>query len=309
MIAAQAQPPAFDRLENRTRLTGKLVVLTGLRIGAGGDTGVSGSRLPVMRDSFDRPFIPGASFKGVLRATLESLVRGLSTDGKVQQQKLACMVLTSSERCITDTEIAAWRRDQQANSPADLSRQVHASSCLICQMFGSPWLASRIAVRDLMVDRAVWFGQFEVRQGVAILRDTETAATNLLYDFEVVPAETRFDLEIEADNLADWQKGLLWLGIQRFLAGEISLGGGRSRGLGRVGLEKLTWSGWELGTDRVASVLALLTAPWQTIAAEKMPQTWRDALEARLKEAIGVQPTAERGATGADDQPGGADSD
>jgi CRISPR-associated RAMP protein (TIGR02581 family) len=240
-----------------------------------------------MRDTFDRPFIPGASFKGTLRSLLESIVRGIGTT-EAQQRRLACMVLTSEERCISNSRIDGWRNKEARNNPRALSDLVYEHSCLLCQTFGSPWMASHVAISDLIVDTELWYGQFEVRQGVAIGRDTETAANSLLYDFEVVPAETRFSLEIACDNLAEWQRALLWLGIQRFAAGEVAIGGGRSRGLGKVKLENPVWSVWELGADRVASVLDLLGDPWQPIATKQMPKEWRTALEGRLKAVLHV---------------------
>lgn len=287
MSSPQPQSFAFDRLESRLRITGTLAVKTGLRIGAGGDTGVSSTRLPVMRDTFERPFIPGASFKGTLRSLLESIVRGLGTTQQ-QQRQLACIVMTSEERCISNYKMDEWRKKDAKNNPRKLSELVYQHSCLLCQTFGSPWMASHIAVSDLLVDPELWYGQFEVRQGVAIGRDTETAANSLLYDFEVVPAATRFHLDIACDNLAEWQRGLLWLGMQRFVDEEVAIGGGRSRGLGKVKLENPVWKGWELRDDRIASVLDLLSNPWQPIPANTMPARWRTALEQRLKEALRV---------------------
>jgi CRISPR-associated RAMP protein (TIGR02581 family) len=277
----------FDTLHSRIRVTGQLAVLTSLRIGTGGDTGVSGTDLPVMRDSFDRPFIPGSSFKGVLRATLEALLRGLSDDPRVQRERLACTVLVPSQRCIPDARIRGWRDGEARGDPEKLASLVLDHSCLICRTFGSTWLASHVAVRDLTVDPRIWFGQFEVRHAVAIDRDSETAGANLLYDFETVPPGTRFELTIEADNLADWQKGLLLLGLQRFVDGELALGGGRSRGLGCVELREASWSGWDLGVDRVSSVMALLGQPMQPIAPEAV-QPWREALADKLRGARGV---------------------
>jgi CRISPR-associated RAMP protein (TIGR02581 family) len=298
----------FERLESRLRINGKMAVLTGMRIGAGGDTGVSSTRLPVMRDTFDRPFIPGASFKGVLRSLLESLVRGLG-ETLHQQRQLACMVLTSDERCIPNETMEAWRKDKQRNSPTSLALLVDQNSCLLCQTFGSPWLASHVAVRDLLVDPGLWYGQFEVRQGVAIARDTETAANSFLYDFEVVPRETRFALTIECDNLAEWQKALIWLGLQRFMSGDIAIGGGRSRGLGRVKLEDAVWQGWDLGNDHIGSVLDLFSKPWNIITTTTMPTTWRMALERKVRGVLNVQAASERGSAGSSDQSARPDSD
>ncbi|GIV96499.1 MAG: CRISPR-associated RAMP protein [Herpetosiphonaceae bacterium] len=275
---------AFETLQNRLQFSGQLIAKTGLRIGIGRNQDIAGHDLPVIRDTMGRPFIPGSSFKGVLRSTLEAIVRGLSADPGIQRRRLACMVLLPKERCITDDEIKQWREALQDRN--ELSQRILEQSCLICQTFGSPWLASHIAIRDLFVNEALWFGQFEVRQSVAINRDTETAQKDHLYDFETVPPETRFDLTIEADNLADWQKGLLWLGLQPFIRGEISIGGGASRGLGQVELVEGEWRGWEAGDSPVDSVIGLLTKGLERFTPNET--AWQEALRAKLKEAAGV---------------------
>ena len=49
----------FDSFDNRVSLVGTLTALTALRIGAGRATGVTGTDLPVVRDAFGKPYIPG----------------------------------------------------------------------------------------------------------------------------------------------------------------------------------------------------------------------------------------------------------
>jgi CRISPR-associated RAMP protein (TIGR02581 family) len=274
----------FETLRSRLRFRGDLVARTGLRIGVGRDTDVAGHDLPVIRDPSGRPFIPGASFKGVLRASIESLLRGLNDKPDVQRRQLACYVLEHDQRCIPDETIKRWREIYDQDR---LAREVLANSCLVCQTFGSTWLASHVAIRDLTVAPALWFGQFEVRQGVSLDRDTETAREGLLYNFETVPPGTRFALQIEADNLRAWQKGLLLLGLQPFLRGEISLGGARSRGLGRVELLGSQWHGWDLGESRAASVMAFLRDDLQPVD-EPARAAWQQALMARLEEVARV---------------------
>ncbi|MHC5675054.1 type III CRISPR-associated RAMP protein Csx7 [Nostoc sp.] len=88
-----------------------------------------------------------------------------------------------------------------------------------------------------------WFGQYQERDGVAIDRDTETAADGKLYDFQVVPAAAQFDLKAVVKNAEPWELGLLIIGLHQFETEQIPLGGGRSRGLGVVKLEieKMRW--------------------------------------------------------------------
>jgi CRISPR/Cas system CSM-associated protein Csm3 (group 7 of RAMP superfamily) len=86
------------------------------------------------------------------------------------------------------------------------------------------------------VDRAGWFGQFQVRDGVAIDRDTETVRGGLKYDYEVVPAGTEFLFRLRADTDDPRLLGMLALGLRELETDRLAIGGGRSRGLGRVEL-------------------------------------------------------------------------
>lgn len=211
----------FDRFDNRVILNGTLVTQTALRIGAGRATRITGTDLPVVRTTLGTPYIPGSSFKGALRAYVESLVRSVNSSREV----VCNPVGDKKDWCL---ESAEGMTDDE----------VIAKTCLVCSVFGSPWLASKINIRDLQVDEEIWFGQFEVRNGVAIDRETETAADKKLYDFEVVPAGTRFGCSFVIENASDWELGLVMLGLLPFERGEAALGGARSRGLGIV---KIDW--------------------------------------------------------------------
>src|SRR5690349_9307223 len=63
-------------LRNRYVFTGKLVMLTAFHIG-GGRVTLSSSDSPVVLTPEQIPFIPGSSFKGALRSTVEKLVPSL----------------------------------------------------------------------------------------------------------------------------------------------------------------------------------------------------------------------------------------
>ena len=68
------------------KITGKIVVITGLHIGSGNDrVEIGGMDNPVIRNPFTRePYIPGSSIKGKMRALLEWQQEGLlaRTKGK-----------------------------------------------------------------------------------------------------------------------------------------------------------------------------------------------------------------------------------
>src|SRR5438132_2632024 len=92
----------FDRFNNRVTLSGTLTTEMSLRIGAGRGTELTGADLPVVRDSFHRPYIPGSSFKGALRAFIEALVRGVK-----DTPKAACNPVKEKDWCIPSAE--GWK--------------------------------------------------------------------------------------------------------------------------------------------------------------------------------------------------------
>ncbi|MEQ9669532.1 type III CRISPR-associated RAMP protein Csx7 [Coleofasciculus sp. G2-EDA-02] len=227
----------FDRFKNRLEISGTLTTVTALRISAGRSTEPIGSDLPVIKDALGKPLIPGASFKGALRSRLESFLRGILGG----ERTLVANPAVKEEWAITAQEMKQLK--EQYPTDTALTEAILNQTDLISHLFGSPWLASKFQVRDLMVMSNYWFGQYQERDGVAIDRDTETAADGKLYDFQVVPAGTPFEFKAVVENAEDWELGLLMIGLHQFETEQIPLGGGRSRGLGVVKLEvdKMHW--------------------------------------------------------------------
>jgi len=140
-------------------------------------------------------------------------------------------------------------------------------------------------VKDLHVDSEIWFGQYQVRDGVAIDRDTETSAERLLYNYEVIPSDVRFYLEILVENVEPWQLGMLILGLKPFERGEIALGGFRSRGLGNV---RLDWSGtyFEMKPGDVDGLVAYLQGEAKEEDARTREQEWIEAFKNKLRDRV-----------------------
>ncbi|MDQ3012018.1 MAG: CRISPR-associated RAMP protein Csx7 [Acidobacteriota bacterium] len=238
----------FDKFTSRVTIRGQIIAETGLHIGSGASSlDPSASDSPVIRDGGGRPFIPGSSFKGALRAHLESLVRGA---GRTNFQ--SCDPLAAP--CINPDDIKQIKEDAEKDAETEakaqgderlkrviqdqlLTNRIINRTCVVCQLFGSPWLASHAMIKDLFVAPDWWAGKIERRDGVGIDRDTETARQGVKYDFDVVPASTRFDLEIIAENADDDLLGLLAIGLRDMERQRVSLGGKTSRGLGGVKLK------------------------------------------------------------------------
>lgn len=217
----------FDTFKNRLELTGTLTTITALKIGAGRSIEVTDPDVPVIKDANGYPLIPGSSFKGALRSRLESFLRGINPEFAHDPSELSSSTWMNQVKTLKQ----GFSQDEQLTS--ELIKLTDKASFL----FGSPWLAGKLQIRDLTVSEGNWFGQYQERDGVAIDRDTETAADKRKYDFQVVPAGTIFDFKAAAENLEEADLGLLMLGLTQFENEMIPLGGGRSRGLGVVKLE------------------------------------------------------------------------
>jgi CRISPR-associated RAMP protein (TIGR02581 family) len=269
---------SFEAFRNRLRVTGELVSQTALRIGAGRDTDVVGNDLPVLRDGQDRPFIPGASLKGAFRARLESLVRAVAPGQALDLEQLEAR---------TRTDIAKLK--ERDLSDEQLSERIWQRSTLIDLTFGSPELAGRLFFKDALVQEDVWFDQFEIRNGVVLNRDTETAEEGLLYDYEVVPAGTRFDFHLILEQAADWQLGMVMLALRPWERGDVQIGGFRSRGLGYVKLDNLVCTYHTVET--VDDIVALLDPPSgdQQHVTPDQQHAWIDTFVTTLKHLAGEQ--------------------
>lgn len=280
------QHATFDTLHNRLRVTANLVAQTALRIGAGRASDVVSNDLPVLRDGRNRPFVPGASLKGAFRSQLEALLRAIApapaTAAFSELDALIAVITKAKNGDKTiDTQIdrlprQRWVLDfgqmedrtkkigqfkqvaaEKELADTQLSRVILRSSSLIDLTFGSPELAGRLFFKDALVDEQFWFDTFEVRNGVAINRDTETVEGSLLYDYEVVPAGTQFSFALTLEHAADWQLGMVLLGLRTWQRGGVQIGGFRSRGLGYIVLDNLALEYREVKPRDVDSALRL----------------------------------------------------
>jgi CRISPR-associated RAMP protein (TIGR02581 family) len=277
----------FEVFRNRLEITGTLTTVTALRISAGRSTEPIGTDLPVIKDALGRPLIPGSSFKGALRSRLESFLRGILGSDR----KLVANPAIEEEWSIDKNEMKTFKETYQDDLA--LTNIILEHTDLISHLFGSPWLASKFQVRDLTVQPDAWFGQYQERDGVAIDRDTETAADGKLYDFQVVPAGTPFEFRAMVENAEEWELGLLAIGLHQFETEQIPLGGGRSRGLGVVKLEidRMDWFDTQNDPKRVLSYLQNLVKGDRSdyIDAKPLRDGWVEKLIRHLETELSKQ--------------------
>lgn len=274
----------FHRLVQRVRLSGVLTTRTALRIGSGDVGAFDAVDLPVIKDVDGCPLIPGGSLKGVVRSTVEALVRGAQAPGtKPRETALwACDPLAEN-----DSELVAKGCGHHEQSQRrDIDPEKH---CPVCQLFGSHVIASHVRFCDAMLrisdgDRRRGRIPLEIRDGVSIDRDLRRAAGKRKFDFEVVSPGAEFAVEVFVDNPKPWLMGLLMMGFDQLAEGFTALGGFTSRGLGRVDLR---WS----SLSRVSASELLSGSSAELMEGEpmiKQMNEWRAALAKECKEASSV---------------------
>lgn len=223
----------LDKFYNKYIIKGTLVAESPIHIGAGGESfdpiQVDNA---VIRDSRGNPYIPGSSLKGVLRSYMETLL-----NSNIDNRYSSCFIVNEpcvSNNYINDLKEVYIKSDKAQNADQLIAEHIYSEMCTVCRIFGSHNFASKITVNDcsLKGDRAY----IEKRDGVAIDRDTGTAAKNKKYDFEQVAAGTQFDFCMTVDNLEPEYEELLKLIINVLESGELKVGGKTSVGLGCVKL-------------------------------------------------------------------------
>lgn len=228
----------FEIFGSRLLIEGELEAVTPLRIGAGRSGDAAESDLPVLKDVLGRPLIPGSSLKGALRSHIEAVLRGVEATQPVNgNYRLTCDVL--DDCCLTEDDVKQIKNDARKVSlavgqpPSQIvDDEILTRTCLTCRLFGSPNAAAKLALRDLPVISDYWGDRYMLRDGVAIDRDTGTAVDGKKYDFEAVPAGTRFEFCAQVDNAEDVELGLALLILHALETAQVQLGGSKSRGLG-----------------------------------------------------------------------------
>ncbi len=228
------------RFEKRYVISGKLYFESAFHIGSGsmGDLSDSG----ILKDPAGNPILPGSTLKGKFRSTVEKIA--FSLKGK------ACLLNSalSGVNCVSDQDfrktcIKDFKEEKRMPRRLEWLRK---NTCEICLLFGSPLQAARIFFAD--GELQTWAKVTQVRDGVVIDRDSETAIDKLLFDYEVVPAGAVFGLKIEVVNPTEKDMAFIEAGLREWESG-VMIGGHASRGLGRAKLQKVEISGVDFSND------------------------------------------------------------
>jgi CRISPR-associated protein Csm3 len=258
----------FWQFENRWLITATLRMKTALSVGSRASLLPAGSDLPVIKTPEGVPFVPGSSLKGVVRAYVEQVLRTMDEMKKQRQgQRLwACDPLDEKNRCVT-ADRKKELLEEAGEDDARFTGLIWHHSCTACRLFGSPWVASRVAFQDAMLtNRDSLLRLTEVRDGVGIDRDLGSAKTGIKYDFETVPAGAEFGITIVVENAEEWEVGLLLLALEAMKRGELPVGGKTTRGPGWGKLTDLKVQ--HIGKDNLLLYLTGAVQPEQRDSAQ-----------------------------------------
>ncbi len=201
------------------KIKGKIVVITGLHIGAGKDViEIGGTDSPVLKDPITGyPYIPGSSLKGKLRALLE------------------------------------WYEGRVVENQGEVCK---CGKCAVCDIFGvsnkeDRKYPTRIVVRDAFIDDETLQ---KIQQGDFLLFEEKyensinriTAKPNPRSFERVVPG-VKFNFEINYKIFDGEEENKESEVLNKILTAmalleEDYLGGGGSRGSGKIKFENLTFN-------------------------------------------------------------------
>ena len=227
-------------LQQKNRLTASLVFDTAWRIGSGKE-GETMSDLGVVMNPKGQPVLPGSSLKGKLRSTCETLSHALGLSACMLNHEVSGVNCTSDVNYYREVR-EAYQKALQKGLQARL-QWIDDNTCDVCKLFGSPVQAGRLWVSDGKLKE--WASVVQVRDGVVIDRDSQTAVNGLKYDYEVVPPGSQFELCIDLENPTNRDRALLGAAVFEWHAGS-NIGGFTSRGLGRFHLKKIKLAGVDL---------------------------------------------------------------
>ena len=231
------------KLIGKLILDGEIHCVTGLHIGAGkGSLEIGGADNPVVKDAIGRPYIPGSSLRGRMRSLLEQ-VSGMAVPAELvylSKRRGQEVRIHQSDR--PDDEICLLF----GRSPGRMERVngetlgSSAASPARLAVYDAPLDVDSIAesMRESLDDELT-----EVKSENAIDRITSQANPRTL---ERVPSGARFSARMVLDILCEEDKALLARVVEGLrLIEDDSLGGGGSRGSGRVRFAnlKLLWRG------------------------------------------------------------------
>jgi CRISPR-associated protein Csm3 len=238
-------------LIGKLMLDGDMVCDTGLHIGAGkGSLDLGGADNPVVKDAFGRPYVPGSSLRGKLRALLEQSAGLVSPSDLVYLSRRRGQEVRIHQSDDPGDEICLLfgRNPGRLERVSGEALESSAATPARVTCYDAPLELDSITpqMRENLDDELT-----EVKSENAIDRVTCQANARTL---ERVPAGARFRVRLVLDVLCAEDRELVAKLVEGLrLLEDDTLGGGGSRGSGRIRFTRwrASWRnrGFYAGTD------------------------------------------------------------
>jgi CRISPR-associated protein Csm3 len=220
-----------NKLLSKTRISGEILLLTGLHIGAGKENvEIGGIDLPVVRQKLGErePYIPGSSLKGKIRCLLEQTSGAIKVgDNRVINQLFGITEIKKEGKIVRDHQ-----RTRLIVRDARLSKESIRK------------LEENNEFLDMPFTEAKWENTIKRLEGTAENpRQIERVPAGSVFKFEIVM--NNYDDEVDFNNnLKLLRKGLS-------LLEKDYLGGNGSRGYGAVEFQNLKISQIDLSNGSI----------------------------------------------------------
>ena len=219
----------FSVFKNKYFIEGDLVVLTALHIGSGKEEAEHDA--PFMKEDGNF-YIPGSSFRGYLRTKLERFLldeNNFKFKDKKSQDLLNMadvLLLFGYTNLFSDKENTAEIviRVQRKLSFEEKEKDSFSS------------MAGRIHIADMPITSDV---NSVRRDGIKIDRNTGATEASAKFDYDIIPAGSKFKFTIELENVEPYQLDLIALALKDIYDEGDLFGGKLSRGIGKCKLENL----------------------------------------------------------------------
>ncbi|PHI08953.1 RAMP superfamily CRISPR-associated protein [Fusobacterium polymorphum] len=217
----------FSVFKNKYFIEGELVVLTALHIGSGKEEAEHDA--PFMKEDGNF-YIPGSSFRGYLRTKLERFLLDENNfkfkDKKTQDllNMADVLLLFGYTNLFTDNTADIIKRVQEKMDFTDKEKDSFSS------------VAGRIHIADMPITSDV---NSVRRDGIKIDRNTGATEASAKFDYDIIPAGSKFKFTIELENVEPYQLDLIALALKDICDEGDLFGGKLSRGIGKCKLEDL----------------------------------------------------------------------
>jgi CRISPR-associated RAMP protein, SSO1426 family len=219
----------FSVFKNKYFIEGELVVLTALHIGSGKEEGEHDA--PFMSEDGNF-YIPGSSFRGYLRTKLERFLLDENNfkfkDKKTQDilNMADVLLLFGYTNLFTDKDNGTnvIERVQKKLAFTDKEKDSFSS------------MAGRIHIADMPIVSNV---NSVRRDGIKIDRNTGSTEAGAKFDYDIIPAGSKFKFAIELENVEEYQLDLIALALKDIYDEGDLFGGKLSRGIGKCQLKEL----------------------------------------------------------------------